>query len=82
MSALSEQKCVQRAVPEDSVDLGNSLPSKRKRFQGHLGGSVVEHLPLAEVVILGPGIKSHIGLPRREPASPLPVALPLCVCLS
>ena len=29
--------------------------------KGHLGTSVVEHLPLAQVVILGPGIESHIG---------------------
>ena len=41
-----------------------------KSEMGHLGGSVVEHLPLAQVVILG----SWDGVPHqahhREPASP------------
>ena len=37
---------------------------------GTWAGSVVEHLPSAQVVILGPGIESHTGLPHREPASP------------
>ena len=34
--------------------------------QGHLGDSVVELLPLAQVVILG----SQDQVPHREPASP------------
>ena len=33
---------------------------------GHLGGSVVEHQPLAQVMILG----SWGQVPYREPASP------------
>ena len=37
--------------------------------RGHLGGSVVKCLPLAQAVILGPGIKSHQA-PHKEPASP------------
>ena len=38
---------------------------------GCLGGSVVEHLPLAQGVFPGLGIESHIGLPHwEEPASP------------
>ena len=37
---------------------------------GHLGGSVVEHLPLAQVVILGSWDQVPHGAPHREPASP------------
>ena len=37
--------------------------------QGHLGGSVVEHLPLAQVMVLGSWVPPH-----REP-TPLSVSL-------
>ena len=48
---------------------------------GRLGDSAVERLPLAQDMILGPGIQSRISLPTslppcRELASPL-----LCLCL-
>ena len=50
--------------------------------RGHLGGSVVEHLPSAEVMILG----SWDRVPHLAPAGslllPLPLSLPLSVCLS
>ena len=47
---------------------GNSNDTRKLRrgFKtdgGRLGGSVVERLPLAQVVTQSPGIKSHIGLP-------------------
>ena len=42
---------------------------------GHLGGSVVEHLPSAQVVIVRSGIKSHTGLPMGS------LLLPLLMCL-
>ena len=48
---------------------------------GLLGGSVVEHLPSAQGEILGLGIKSHIGLAAGSLLLPLPVSLPLSVCL-
>ena len=48
-------------------------------LMGRLGSSVVEHLPSAQVVILGSGIESHIGLPTGSPLLPLPVSLPLSV---
>ena len=54
----------------------------KRQKPGHLGGSVVEHLPLAQVVIPGPGIKSHFGLPVGKLPSlflPLPMSLPLSV---
>ena len=37
---------------------------------GHLGGLVVEHLPLAQVVILGSWDQVLHRSPHREPASP------------
>ena len=37
---------------------------------GHLGGPVVEHLPLALVVIPGCWDRMLYQAPRKEPASP------------
>ena len=37
---------------------------------GHLGGSLVEHLPLAQVMILGSWDQVLHQAPHREPASP------------
>ena len=37
---------------------------------GRLGGSAVEHLPSAQVVILGLGIESRHQAPCKESASP------------
>ena len=51
------------------------------RSLGHLGGSVVEHLPLAQGWSQGPRIKSRIGLPTGSLLLPLPMSLPLSVCL-
>ena len=39
-------------------------------FSGHLGGSVVEHLPSAQVVILGSRDLVPHWAPLKEPASP------------
>ena len=49
---------------------------------GCLGGSVVEHLPSAQDMILGLGIESHIRLPTRSLLLPLSMSLPLSFCLS
>ena len=49
--------------------------------QGHLGGSAVEHLPLAQGVTPGSLIESRIGIPAGNLLLPLPVSLPLCVSL-
>ena len=47
---------------------------------GHLGDSVVAHLPLAQAVIpCHYGIESHVGLPTGSLLLPLPVSLPLSV---
>ena len=48
----------------------------------YLGGSVVEHLPSAQVMILGSGIKSFIGLPTGSLLPPLPMSLPLSLSVS
>ena len=49
---------------------------------GCLGGSAVEHLPLAQGVIQGTGIKSHIGLPTGCLLLPLPLPMSLPLSLS
>ena len=46
------------------------------------GLDAVEHLLLAQDVILGSRIESHIGLPARSLLLPLPVSLPLSLGLS
>ena len=52
-------------------------------ISGCLGGSVVKHLPSAQVMIpRSPGIKSHIGLPKGSLLLPLPMSLPLSLFLS
>ena len=43
---------------------------------GDLGGSVAERMPLAQIIILGPRIKSHIWLPSRSLLLPLAMSLP------
>ena len=47
----------------------------------HLDGSAIEHLPLAQDVILGSGIEelSPTSGSLRGALFPLPVSLPLCV---
>ena len=47
-----------------------------------LGGSVVEYLLLAQGMIPGLGIQSHVGLPTESLLLPLPMSLTLSVCLS
>lgn len=50
--------------------------------KGHLGGSVVEHLPLAQVMILGSWDQITHGAPCRDLASPSAcVSASLSVCL-
>ena len=49
------------------------------KILGHLGGSAVEHLPLAQGMIPGSGIESHIGLLQRACFS---LCLSLCLSLS
>ena len=48
---------------------------KKLQCAGHIGGSAVERLPLAQGVILGPGIMSGIGLLARSLLLSLPRSL-------
>ena len=50
---------------KESFDYGQEHQAK-----GHLGGSVVEHLPLAWVMIPGSWDQVWHCVPHREPASP------------
>ena len=52
-----------------------------REFWGRLGGSVVECLPLVQVVIPGPGIKSRVGFPTGSLLLPLPVSASLSLFL-
>lgn len=45
-------------------------PSERVKYEEYLGSSVVEHLPLAQVVILGSWDGVSHQAPCREPAFP------------
>ena len=63
-----------------------SSPYLKDFFLGSLGGLAVEHLPLAQGVILGGlGMESHVGLPAWSLLLSLPMfllmSLPLCVSL-
>ena len=53
----------------------------KKGILGHLGGSEVERLPSAQGVIPGSWDQVPIGLPAGSLLLPLPVYLPLSVCL-
>ena len=55
---------------------------KKNLLPGHLGGSVVEHLPLAQVVILGSWDRVLHQAPCGKPASPSAcVSAPLSLSL-
>ena len=63
--------------------LQEAKKKKKSRAQGHLGGSVVECLPLAQGMIPGCQYQILHWTPCMKPASllPLPMSLPLCVCV-
>ena len=48
----------------------NTIFYLKKKDTGHLGGSAVEHLPLAQGVIPGSWDRVPHRAPRGEPASP------------
>ena len=50
--------------------MNRPITSKEIESARHLGGSVVEHLPLAQVMIPGSWDRVPHQAPRREPASP------------
>ena len=55
---------------------------KKNILGGSLGGSAVSRLPLAQGTILESGIESRVKLPAWSLLLPLPVSLPLSLCLS
>ena len=58
---------------EGSTNLADSVIFsffKKIMFRGHLGGSMVEHLPSARVVISGSWDQDPHQAPHGEPASP------------
>ena len=65
------------------MDAGNRHETlcQRQVQQGHLGCSVVEPLPLAQVLILGSWDQVPYQAPRRKPASPS-VYVSASLCLS
>ena len=72
-------------VPSQYLYLANSY-SPSGLFQclvlGHLGGSVVEHLPSAQVMILESRNRVSHQAPCREPVSPSTyISVSLCVSL-
>ena len=64
-----------------AIDKETKINFKRK-YLGCLGGSVIERLPLAQVVILETRDRVPHRAPCMEPASPSAcVSLPLSVCV-
>ena len=59
-----------------------SLRKTWKPIEGHPGGSAVERLPSAQVMILEFQDRVPHRAPHREPASSLPVSLPFSLGLS
>ena len=55
---------------------------ENRKFQGCLGGSVVERLPLAQAIILESCFQSCIRLPAGSLLLPLPMSPHLSLCLS
>ena len=59
------------------------MEPKEPKKGGHLGDSVVEHLPSTQVVILGSLDRVPHQPPHMEPASPSAyVSASVCVCVS
>ena len=56
--------------------------TSEEAFVGHLGGSVVEHLPLAQVMIPESWDLASHWASHREPASPSAMSLPLSLSVS
>ena len=73
--------CIQFFFYFLEVIFTNKINIFKVKIKGLLGGSVVEHLPLAQVVTLGSWEETHIRLPAGSLFLLLPVSLPLSVSL-
>ncbi|CAD7674468.1 unnamed protein product [Nyctereutes procyonoides] len=77
-TARQKKKVVHRTATADDKKLQFSL----KKLEVNTISSTEEWLSLAHGVILGSWGESHIGLPMENLLLPLPMSLPLSVCLS
>ena len=66
----------------NKLDIINPRLSELEKVHGCLGGSVVEHLPLAQGRSQDLGIESRTGLLTGSLLLPLPVSLPLSLYVS
>ena len=64
------------------LDLVRKMGGGKKNALGHLGGSVVEDLPLAQVVILGSWDQVLHQAPCRETAPPSACVSASLLCVS
>ena len=86
VETIPKKTCKEWYLVFVSSNTTTPYPAKRKkknttRDEGCLSGSVVEYLPLAQVIILGFWDGVPHRAPHREPDSPS-MSLPLSVCLS
>ena len=71
-----------RCLHYEGGDLMDDIGALYKRdLEGHLGGSVVDHLLLARAMVLGSWDQVPYRAPHRK-LLPWPMSLPLPVCLS
>ena len=65
---------------ESIIDImeGHGFGGRKAGIPGWLSGLA----PWPRAQSWSPGIESHIGLPARSLLLPLPMSLPLCVCVS
>ena len=81
MHGINEEGEVGGGWKPSLLELALSRPGvKKPRFWGHLDGSAVEHLPLAQAVILGSWDRVPHLAPHRESAS-LSACVSASLCL-
>ena len=71
-------------VTSDPFSVPRGWIEHLKNFSGHLRGSVIEHLPSAQGMILGSWDRVPHRAPCVEPVSPsacVSASLSVCVCL-
>ena len=64
-----EERSSEKIVVSMKMEFNYFEETKKKKLQEHLGGSVVEHLLLAQVMIPGSWDQVWHQAPHREPAS-------------
>ena len=79
---LDGENTLKDALVRFQPEKQNQWKTYIKKCMGRVGGSAVERLPSDQGMIPESGIKSHMGLPGGSLLLPLPVSLPLSLCLS